>query len=120
MLELLLRADMKHDGYGARDGRLPPAGWLKTAQTRGIGCGPQQQPMYALFGDGFRAGYPPRFINIDANTDGHRLRQNREQLTRRMHAFLSNQDRSYIGIFHRFGWLALWYTYGRRWRRRRH
>jgi hypothetical protein len=105
---------MKHDGYAARDRRLSLAGRLKTAQPRCVSCGPQQQRVYALFGDRFRAGYPPSFANIDANTDGHRFRENREQLARRMHAFLSNKDRGYIAIFRLFGWLALWYGDGRR------
>jgi len=99
---------MKHDGYRARDRRLPPAGRLKTAQPGCIGCGPQQQRVYALFGDRIRAGYPPRFVDIDANTDSHGLRENREQLTRRMHAFLSNKYRGYIALFRLFGWLAIW------------
>jgi hypothetical protein len=39
-IELLLRADMIHEGYAARDRCLSLAGWLKTAQFRRVGCGP--------------------------------------------------------------------------------
>src|ERR1700683_1853583 len=104
---LLRRIDMKHDGYSARDRRLTPARRLKTALARCVGRGIQQQRVYALFGDGFRAGYPPRFVDIDANADGHGPRQNRLELTRRTHSCLSNKNRGYIAFFPRVGRLTL-------------
>jgi hypothetical protein len=72
--------------------------------------------VYALFGDRFRTGYPTRFVNIDANTDGHRPRQNRQQLTRRLHSFLSYKNRGYIGFLTRFGFFVLRCGDGWRWR----
>jgi len=72
--------------------------------------------MYAFLGDRFRTGHPPRFINIDANTDSHAPGQNRQQLTWRLHSFLSNKDRGYKAFFLRFRWLALRYGDSWRWR----